>query len=509
MQLICISKGNFSGGKELAEELAKNLDYPRLSREELMDAAVKDEGIRVGKLEMAMIKPRIFSERLALEKEHYLAFTTAYLCERALKRSLVYHGRTGHLLLPGISHIFRVRVVTEDEQRIQSVVSELGMERSKARKYLEDVDADWRRWVHAMYGVSWDDAGRYDVTINHEQMNTRNAASALTTMAQLPEFQMTPASKKAMGDLMLGAKSRLQLARDERTCRCSFKVGAKGGVVTVTFIPQDSSYAPLIPEVLSGVEGIREIRSTMASTNILWVEEAFDQTSDTFGEVLEIATKWHAAVELVKLGSEDEADALAKPEAAADSAVIENHVAGEYNGGIEDDVEEATYDDEGLRETLKELAKVGRSGGGHVVCGGGKGLVSAVDRRVPYSLVVLGDLFHIKGHAAAKRLTRELQGFVGDHIKAPVVTADELKTQYLFGKRDAFRLFGFMAVTILLYLAVFTNQLPILTFLAGEWSESETLARILASAIVFLFVPLVAFSYGTVTKTLLKLIKME
>ena len=147
MQLICISKGNFSGGRELAEDLAKNLGYPCLSREELIEAAVKDEGIQVGKLEMAMIKPRIFSERLAIEKEHYLAFTTAYLSERALKQSLVYHGRTGHLLLPSIGHIFRVRVVSDDEKRIQSVMSELGIERHKARKYLEDVDADWRRWV--------------------------------------------------------------------------------------------------------------------------------------------------------------------------------------------------------------------------------------------------------------------------------------------------------------------------------------------------------------------------
>ena len=135
MQLICISKGNFSGGKELAEDLANNLGYSCLSREELIDAAVKDEGIQVGKLEMAMIKPRIFSERLALEKEHYLAFTTAYLCKKALAGSLVYHGRTGHLLLPSIGHIFRVRVVSEDEKRIQSVMNELGMEPSKARKY--------------------------------------------------------------------------------------------------------------------------------------------------------------------------------------------------------------------------------------------------------------------------------------------------------------------------------------------------------------------------------------
>ena len=105
MQIICISRGTLVGGKAFAERLAQNLGYSCLSREDLIEAAIK-EGIQVGKIETAMVKGRGFSERLALEREHYLAFTRAYLCEHALKGQLVYHGRTGHLLLPGISHVF-------------------------------------------------------------------------------------------------------------------------------------------------------------------------------------------------------------------------------------------------------------------------------------------------------------------------------------------------------------------------------------------------------------------
>ena len=75
MQVICISRGTLGPGKELAELAAKKLDYACLSREELIEAATK-EGIQVGKLEMAMVKPRAFSERLAIEREHYLAFCT-------------------------------------------------------------------------------------------------------------------------------------------------------------------------------------------------------------------------------------------------------------------------------------------------------------------------------------------------------------------------------------------------------------------------------------------------
>ncbi|MFH1742760.1 MAG: cytidylate kinase-like family protein, partial [bacterium] len=132
MQLICISRGSYSGGKEFAERLAKKLGWSCLSREELLDEAA-GRGIAVGKLEMAMIKPRPLTERMALERDHYQAFVTSVLCERTLKENLVYHGRTAHLLLPSVGHILRIRVVSDMEYRIEAVMQRLNLSREKAK----------------------------------------------------------------------------------------------------------------------------------------------------------------------------------------------------------------------------------------------------------------------------------------------------------------------------------------------------------------------------------------
>ena len=141
-------------------------------------------------------------------------------------------------------------------------------------------------------------------------------------------------------------------------------------------------------------------------------------------------------------------------------------------------------------------------------------------RNVPYSLVVIGDMFLSKGHAARLRATRDLRGFFNDHIKAPVVTADELSSQYLFGKRDIARTIAYLAAACVLYFLVFTNQEPILAFLAQTGWYAETvdttflskagwIPRIIVSLALFLFVPVVAYVYSNVTGALLKLIKME
>jgi cytidylate kinase len=246
MQVICISRGTFSGGKELAERLAAKLGYNVLGREELVEAATS-EGIQVGKLEIAMVKPWTFNDRLAVEREHYLAFTTAYLCDKAMEGKLVYHGRTGHLLLPGVSHVLRIRAVADKEYRIKAAMQRLGLPREKAIRYLDEVEGDIHRWVQSMYGSSWDDSNHYDVIVNLEQMSAENASSALVSVAQLPNFQMTPASKQAMEDLRLAAKARVLLAKDDRTAGLSFKARASKGAVTVTYQPQHSDIAEATP----------------------------------------------------------------------------------------------------------------------------------------------------------------------------------------------------------------------------------------------------------------------
>jgi hypothetical protein len=92
-------------------------------------------------------------------------------------------------------------------------------------------------------------------------------------MAQLPDFQMTPASSKALQDLHLGARARLALARDKRTHPAAVKVRADSGVVTVSYRPQDQVLARDIPSVLETVGGIRDLRITMATANLLWIHE--------------------------------------------------------------------------------------------------------------------------------------------------------------------------------------------------------------------------------------------
>ena len=519
MQIICVSKGTHGGGKSLANSLAEKMGYAGLSRDDLIEAATA-EGIQVGRLEMAMVRGRGFNQRLALERDHYLAFSRAFICERALDGSIVYQGRTGHLLLPGVRNILRIRAVQELEHRIRRVMREMNLEREKALRYINDVDDDRGRWVRSMYGVAVEEPINYDFTVNLQHLSVDNASSALVATAQLPDFQLTPASTATLKDLYLSARARMALARDEKTYSASVKVRSDGGVVTVSYLPQDAESAQHIRSVLDRVAGITDLRITMATASMLWIQEEFTAGSDTYDKVVEIATKWNASVELVRLAPELDQPGEVQMDSGQSVQDLPELAFREQNGGIEDDEQESVGEDGGLTATLDELALVGRAGGGRTALGSRQGLLEALDRSFPYTLVVVGDAFLSKAHSARIRATRDLRSFLSEQVRAPVVTADELGEQYLFGRRDALWTVVFLAFTTTLFYFVFTNQETVLAFMAntGWYAEavrgtllarSDWLPKALVSVVLVLFIPVVAFSYGRVAGAFMKLIKME
>ncbi|MBW1815124.1 MAG: hypothetical protein JRJ39_16145 [Deltaproteobacteria bacterium] len=166
-----------------------------------------------------------------------------------------------------------------------------------------------------------------------------------------------------------------------------------------------------------------ENQCTMAETNILFIQEHFNPKTDDFHRVTQLAKRWGAAVELLRLipkkGTYETPQEDIRPEPL--SANHKDSVT--YTGGVEDDGPEINTDN-GLSETLEELVSMGRSAGGYTVAGAGREVINTVKENNNYSLVILGDLFLSKGPQTSTRLTRELGLTLHDKLRAPVIFFD-------------------------------------------------------------------------------------
>ena len=259
MAIITISRGTYSGGRTLAECLAQRLGYECVSREVILDAA-SQYGIPAEKLVAAMEKPPSLWQQLTGERVDYLNYVRAALCERARNGNLVYHGHAGHLLLAGVSHVIRVRVIADMEYRIDAVMRRLNLTRSEAIAYIKKVDRERVQWTRFLYGVDWHDASLYDVVLNLKQMSIASACEIVVRMTALDDFRPTPESIRAMNGLALSSRVWAALARDPRTAAADVKVSAEDGTVTVSGTTRSWSVVEAVPVVAGQVEGVKEVK---------------------------------------------------------------------------------------------------------------------------------------------------------------------------------------------------------------------------------------------------------
>ena len=491
MPVITISRGSLSGGSALAKALATKLGCACIDRESLADLAI-DRGIQVGQLESVLVKAPASRRKLARERELYLATVTAKLCELALAGDLVYHGHAGHLLLRGVPHVLRVRAVSSTEKRIEAVESRLRLPREQAIEFIDKIDRDRSRWAEYLHGVRWDDPTLYDIVVNLESMPPENAAVALCAMTELPDYQQTPASRRAIAELLLASRARIALGQDEKTSRADVRVRTRGGTVSVHCMPRQASVIEHIPGALAKIEGVENIRCTIAETNILWIEEEFDPRSDTFSDIVAIAEGWDAAVELLRFVARDESDPADAPASGE-----------EWHEGDEDSLEAG-----GIADTLAELRKINRSGGRRVVHGDANALLHSIDRQVKYSLFVVGGVYKVKPLGAQLRLARELASILSDNFATAVVDTEGIKKQYRAGRGDIATALIRIAIVAAIYLFFFSFQEQILAFTGATDSKSWPL-KLLTAISIACFIPLLARLYGSSAARILKMIGIE
>ena len=480
MSIITISRGTFSGAQELAKDLSQKLNYRSISREELAQEVI-DMGIPEEKLKEAVRKPPRARQPLGNLRDIYIAAMRYRLCEHMLAENVVYCGHTGHLLLPGIRHIMRIRVMADIEHRIRLAEKSLNLDRALTKDHIEEIDADRNAWVQFLYGINWHDPIHYDLIVNLTELTNKNAVDIISSMAGWQEFQFTPTTVKAIESMRLASYARVLLGLDKRTKDADVRITADDGYINATYTPQQAQYAPFVRDVLSGLEGCKEVNTTIADTNILWIQEKFDIKSDTLQNVLEVAKKWDAAVELLKHDS------------SADSSA-----ASAVNG--------ETGLDPGTNEVSEALKQAGHSGGCFTVYGDIEHLCSSIQNPQEYSLMIIDKLFLSKGRAAQKRLTNEARGALSDAFNVPVIEPSELVQRAQFSFKDKMLLIGRILIAAAIFIPVFLNQESVLRFVAGE--EFQHL-RIVSLILIVTIVPFFAYLYATTVKTILKMFRID
>ena len=228
MGIITVSRGSYSRGKEIAENLAERLGYKCISRDSLFDD-VDDLNARDAKLVRSIEDiPSIFS-RFRYGKETYIAYIRSALLQKLKGDNVVYEGFVGHVFLKEIPNILKVRIISDSQDRARIVAERDKVSIEQASTFIKKIDEQRRKWGRYLYDIDPSDANQYDIVLNVAQIPTESVVDTLVRLGSLEQFRLTDEARRNMENMALAAEIHNSLLR----AYSDFKVSADEGKVTI------------------------------------------------------------------------------------------------------------------------------------------------------------------------------------------------------------------------------------------------------------------------------------
>ena len=258
MSIITISHAPYSGGAEIAKKVASSLSYRSVEREVLIEAS-RRYGIPEAKYEEVLEAQGHWWERWIESLRLYRITIQAAMCEVAQGGGVVYYGRAGQELFPGIKHVLKVLIVAPMEYRMQEVKARKGLDGENARHFLKEIDRVRTRRLRAVFNADWLDPVGYDLVLNSSRISTDSAARVIAELARREEFQPTAASERAFQDLTTTSRVQAALIISPKTRNIILNVRSDSGKVTVSGILADPDLEKEIVRITKGVAGVTEV----------------------------------------------------------------------------------------------------------------------------------------------------------------------------------------------------------------------------------------------------------
>jgi len=210
MTIITISRGSNSKGKNIAEAVAEQLGYDCVSREVILEASDRFNIPEIKMTKAIHDAPSIL-DRFSHGKKAFISYYQSALTRCVQKDNVVYHGLAGHLFLKGVSHLLKVRIISDLFVRVNNKIEHNGLSEQEARSLILKDDEERRNWTRDLYGVDPWDSSLYDLVICINKFTMENAVDFICQATSLEQFKTTRASEQMMKDLSLASEVKAAL----------------------------------------------------------------------------------------------------------------------------------------------------------------------------------------------------------------------------------------------------------------------------------------------------------
>jgi cytidylate kinase len=267
MAIITISRGSYSKGREIAEKTAERLGYGCIGREVIIDAS-REFNIPEVKLIRAIHNAPSILERFGYRKEKYIAYIQSAILKDLKQNNMVYHGLAGHFFLKGVSHVLKVRIIADMEDRVRNEMEREGISKEEAVGVLRKDDEQREKWSQYLYGINTRDPSLYDLVIHINQIDANDAVSIICNTVALDKFKTTFDSQRNIENLTVAAEVKAVLI----DLKPDIEVQASDGIVSIMTRAHESEEESLTNEmrnIAKDIPGVKDIKVRVRLTDIV------------------------------------------------------------------------------------------------------------------------------------------------------------------------------------------------------------------------------------------------
>jgi cytidylate kinase len=264
MAIVTVSHEMGSGGAEIGVALAGRLGY-RYVDQDMISQAARSYGVGEEKLtQLDETKPSLF-ERFDVETQQYITVLQSALLDVAEEDNAVIMGRGGQVLLRGIQHVLRVRVMAPLDMRVKRVMKRMAGQmgetldvRSTAEMIRRNDHEKFGR-MRYLYDVDWGDPALYDVVINTEKLSNEAGVELIVGLLSRPDVAATEASRQAVRDRALASRVRAALRANPETRKYRINVEADHGVIQL----EGTAALDRAADVARAVSGVVDVKAQL------------------------------------------------------------------------------------------------------------------------------------------------------------------------------------------------------------------------------------------------------
>ena len=272
MAIIIISRQLGSLGNEIAQGLAKKLNYHLLSRDIISQMLqesgfAEEESIETFSSEQ---KPS-FMGSFTQDRDRFLCYIQKVMYEFALKKDIIIMDMGGQVLFQYFPNTLRVRLFAPPEVRIQRVQEDRSCDERYAQYIIDESDQARAGFNKYYFNIDWEDMNLYDLIINTASISLEGALNLIAE--EIPDIEKAEHQERlanTLHELVLRQNVLIEIIYKEKMALPHLNVEVQEGIVALNGFSHSDEEKEQCEAAVRQVPGVQDV------VNELIVEPALD-----------------------------------------------------------------------------------------------------------------------------------------------------------------------------------------------------------------------------------------